>query len=181
MSKSTLKILGNYSFQLIRNSTQYNDSGHQDSGTFTQGSEHIFLVLNYDLNLKQYLTFILILRKMTASVLPINTDLVRYKMTSVSNEWVKPDIIMCLSNYTDWTQSWVGFKQFLHIITSPNQFYSNIRKIPKDFVKFLIKSASFAMPIRKPYKLKQDYLLIYCDEYFGMFQLRCIFSQTVQQ
>lgn len=110
----------------------------------------MFPVLNYDLNLKQYLTFIFMLHKMTATVPLIYTDLVRYKMTYVSNEWVKPDIIMCLSNYTDWTQSWASFKQFLHIITSPNQFYSNLRKISEDFVKFLIKSASFAVPISKP-------------------------------
>lgn len=125
---------------------QYNDS---DLHFYSRG-QSMFPVLNYDLNLKQYLTFIFMLHKMTATVPLIYTDLVRYKMTYVSNEWVKPDIIMCLSNYTDWTQSWASFKQFLHIITSPNQLYSNLQIIPEDFVKFLIKSASFAVPISKP-------------------------------
>ena len=52
-------------------------------------------------NLKQYLTFTLMLYKMSVTVQSINTEyLIRWKMTYLSDEWLKPDIITFLSNYT---------------------------------------------------------------------------------
>lgn len=62
------------------------------------------------------------LHKMTATVQPINTEyIIRYKMTYLSDEWLKSDIITCLSNYTGLTTGWV-FNNFCIPLHATNSF-----------------------------------------------------------
>lgn len=64
------------------------------------------------------------LYRMTATVQPINTEnLIRYVMTYLSDQWLKPDIITCLSNYTGGglTPGW-DFNNFCISLHATNSF-----------------------------------------------------------